>query len=102
MIMVDEPSAGAYYGSIVASPYGREFFSELFSYYNIPKDDPSAARKEVVMPNVVGLETSYALAKLRELNLYAEVDGEGDIITSQLPPVGTVCYEGETILISTA
>ena len=102
MIMVDEPSAGAYYGSIVASPYGREFFSELFSYYNIPKDDPSATRKEVIMPNVVGLETSYALAKLRELNLYAEVDGEGDIITSQLPPVGTVCYEGETILISTA
>ena len=102
MIMVDEPSAGAYYGSIVASPYGREFYENIFSYYNIPKDDPSAMRKEVIMPNVVGMGISNALAELKLLNLYAEVEGEGTIVTSQLPPAGTVCYEGETILISTA
>lgn len=102
MIMVDEPSAGAYYGSIVASPYGREFYENIFSYYNIPKDDPSAMRKEVIMPNVVGMGISNALAELKLLNLYIEVEGEGTIVTSQLPPAGTVCYEGETILISTA
>ena len=102
MIMVDEPSAGAYYGSIVASPYGREFYEKIFSYYNIPKDDPSAMRKEVIMPNVVGMGISNALAELKLLNLYIEVEGDGTIVTSQLPPAGTVCYEGETILISTA
>lgn len=102
MIMVDEPSAGAYYGSIVASPYGREFYEKIFSYYNIPKDDPSAMRKEVIMPNVVGMGISNALAELKLLNLYIEVEGEGTTVTSQLPPAGTVCYEGETILISTA
>lgn len=102
MIIVDEPSAGAYYGSIVASPYGREFYEKIFTYYNIPKDDPSAKRVEVVMPNVVGMGLSNALAELKLLGLYAEVDGDGTIVTSQLPPAGTVCYEGETILISTA
>ena len=102
MIMVDEPSAGAYYGSIVASPYGREFYEKLFAYYNIAKDDPSASRKEIIMPNVVGKGIAVALAELKVLGLYAEVEGEGTIVTSQLPPAGTVCYEGETILISTA
>ena len=102
MIIVDEPSAGAYYGSIVASPYGREFYEKIFTYYNIPKDDPSAKRVEVIMPNVVGMGIANALAELKVLGLYAEVDGNGTIVTSQLPPAGTVCYEGETILISTA
>lgn len=101
MIIVDEPSAGAYYGSIVASPYGREFYEKIFTYYNIPKDDPSAKRVEVIMPNVVGMGIANALAELKVLGLYAEVDGDGTIVTSQLPPAGTVCYEGETILIST-
>ena len=102
MTIVDEPSAGAYYGSIVASPYGREFYEKIFTYHNIPKDDPSAKRVEVIMPNVVGMGIANALAELKVLGLYAEVNGDGTIVTSQLPPAGTVCYEGETILISTA
>ena len=102
MIIVNEPSAGAYYGSIVASPYGKEFFNNLFSYYSIPKDDPTYTLKEVVMPNLVGMSLANALATIKTLNLFCEVDGEGGFVTEQLPPAGTICYEGETILISTA
>ena len=102
MIIVNEPSAGAYYGSIVASPYGKEFFNNLFSYYSIPKDDPTYTLKEVVMPNLVGKSLANALATIKTLNLFCEVDGEGGFVTEQLPPAGTICYEGETILISTA
>ncbi len=102
MIMVDEPSAGAYYGSIVASPYGKEFFSQLFEYKDIPKDDETSVCKEVVMPNIKGMSLANALALLKTLNLFCEIDGEGGVITEQLPPAGTICYEGETILISTA
>ena len=102
MIMVDEPSAGAYYGSIVASPYGKEFFSQLFDYKDIPKDDAESVRKEVIMPNVTGMSLANALATLKTLNLFCEVDGEGTFVTNQLPPAGTICYEGETILISTS
>ena len=102
MIMVDEPSAGAYYGSLVASPYGKEFYSSLFEYLDIPKDDESAKRMEVIMPNLIGESLANAVAILKTLNLYYEIDGEGGIVTGQLPPAGTICYEGETILISTA
>ena len=102
MIIVNEPNAGAYYGSIVASPYGKEFFNNLFSYYSIQKDDPTFALKEVVMPNLIGMSLANALATLKTLNLFCEIDGEGGFVTEQLPPAGTICYEGETILISTA
>ena len=102
MIMVDEPSAGAYYGSLVAAPYGKEFFSSLFDYLDQPKDDESAKRVEVIMPNLIGQSLANAVSTLKKLNLYYEIDGEGGVVTGQLPPAGTICYEGETILISTA
>lgn len=102
MIIVDEPSAGAYYGSIVAAPYGKEFFSQLFEYLDRAKDDETATRIAVVMPNLVGMSLAKATALLATLKLYYEIDGDGGIVTGQLPPAGTICYEGETILISTA
>ena len=54
MILVDEASAGAYYGSIVAAPYGREFFAKFFEMFDIPKDDKSVVLQEVVMPQITG------------------------------------------------
>ena len=73
MIMVDEPSAGAYYGSLVASPYGKEFYSSLFEYLDIPKDDESAKRMEVIMPNLIGESLANAVAILKTLNLYYDI-----------------------------
>ena len=45
LICVDEPSAGSYYGSIVASPYAKTIFSKLFEYKNIKPDDPELAQE---------------------------------------------------------
>ena len=49
MILVDEASAGAYYGAIVAAPYGKMFFSKLFELFNIPKDDPNIKEDVVTL-----------------------------------------------------
>lgn len=99
MILVDEPSAGAYYGSLVAAPYGKEFFSELFKFYNMPKDDDSVVIEKVVMPQVVGLSLANAMAELKKNNLECEIDGEGGKIIKQLPPAGTILDKGTTVLL---
>ena len=101
MILVDEPSAGAYYGSLVAAPYGKSFFSQLFEFYNIPKDDPSVVLEEVIMPQVVGLSLTNAVAELKKVGLEYEIDGDGSIITKQLPPAGTKIYKGSVVLLVT-
>lgn len=101
MIMVDEPSAGVYYGSLVAAPYGQKFFSELFKFYNIPKDDPSAVTEQVIMPEICGYSLANAVAQLKKCGLEYELDGDGGVILEQLPPAGTILNKGDTVLIKT-
>lgn len=100
-ISVDEPSAGAYYGSIVAAPYGKEVYSGLFEYLNIPKEDTSIQTEYVDMPNLVGLPLIDAISALKEIGLYFEIDGEGELIREQLPPVGASIEKGATIVLLT-
>lgn len=100
-IMVDQPSAGAYYGSIVAAPYGKEIFTNLFDYLGEKKQDESAQTEFVEMPNVVGLSLTEAVLLLKPLQLDYEIEGEGEIITKQLPPEGSKIAKGTTILLIT-
>jgi stage V sporulation protein D (sporulation-specific penicillin-binding protein) len=101
MILVDEASAGAYYGAIVAAPYGKMFFSKLFDLFNIPKDDPSIKLEEVVMPELLGKSVAEAISTLKKLGVFCEIDGSGGIVKEQLPPAGTIIYKGEVVLIVT-
>ena len=101
MVMVDEPSAGAYYGSVVAAPYGKEIFSGLFNYLNIKKQNENAVIEEVKMPQLVGKTLSEAAVILDKIGINFETDGEGGIILKQLPPSGTTLAKGDTIVLIT-
>lgn len=100
-VMVDEPGAGAYYGSIVAAPYGKIIFTKLFDYLNEEKQDPSVVTEYVTMPNLVGLSLTDAAVELKKIGLYYELDGEGEYVTAQLPPPNTSIQVGTTIVLIT-
>ena len=99
--MVDEPGAGAYYGSIVAAPYGKMIFEKLFKYLNIPKDDENVKLEYVVMPNLIGLTLTDAIRQLNSLKLDCEIDGHGGIILEQLPPEGVKIPINTAVLLKT-
>ena len=101
LIMVDEPSAGVYYGSLVAAPYGKLVFQQLFEYLGEEKQDPSVVVEEVVMPDLEGKSLGDALTMLKAIGLECEIDGEGGVILRQLPPAGTSIKKGSTILLET-
>ena len=101
LIMVDEPSAGVYYGSLVAAPYGKLVFQHLFEYLGEEKQDPSVVVEEVVMPDLEGKSLGDALIELKAIGLECEIDGEGGVILRQLPPAGTRIKKGSTILLET-
>ena len=100
-IMVDEPSAGAYYGSIVAAPYGKVVFENLFEYLGEEKQDPDAKVEYISMPNLVGLSLAQAVKVLKENQLFYEIDGEGEFVLDQLPPPQTEIAKGSTIVLIT-
>ncbi len=100
-IMVDEPSAGAYYGSIVAAPYGKIIFSKLFEYLGEKKQDENVVVEYVVMPDLVGLSLTEAAVELKKLGLEYELDGTGEYIIRQLPPEGTELPKETTIVLVT-
>ena len=99
--MVDEPSNGAYYGSIVAAPYGKIAFSQLFEYLGEEKQDENAKTEYVEMPQLVGQSLAEGAVILKKLGLYYDLDGAGEIITAQLPPPNTSIAVGSTIVLIT-
>lgn len=99
MLLVDEPGAGAYYGGIVAAPYGKIFYSKLFEYIGAKKDDPGVKIEYVTMPNVEGLSVVDAVKILLDLGLEYEIGGFGTIVQKQLPPAGTTLQKGDSVVL---
>ena len=101
LICVDEPSSGAYYGSVVAKPYGQMLFEKIIEYKN---DKPSVNKVNiptVVLDDFVGLSLYDAMLKLEKLNISYEIDGEGKIVKAQYPVAKTVINKNSTIILNT-
>jgi len=101
LLCVDEPSNGAYYGSVVAKPYAKEIFEKIIAYKNISPDDPNVTPDTFVVPNYVGLSLTQALAKLDLTGLDYEVDGEGEQVIWQFPSAENEISRNSTIVIKT-
>ncbi len=99
-IMVNEPQ-GAYYGSVVAAPYGKIVFERLFEYLCIPRDNDNVVLNDVIVPNFIGLSLSDAIILAKQNKLSYEVDGDGGIVTGQIAPEGSVLKEGDSVILIT-
>lgn len=105
LLCVDEPSAGAYYGSVVAAPYGKQIFESLFEYLDEKpqnlEDDLKKLERNIQMPDIIGLSLNQAISKMLELGLTYEIDGEGSVITGQIAPAGTMLFKGANVILIT-
>ena len=103
LICVNEPSAGAYYGGVVAKPVGERIFNSVFQTKSIqPTDETQLDNKPTIeMPYVVGLSVADASAKLKNLGLNSLIDDNGQFVIQQLPPAGTMLYLGEIVYLLT-
>ena len=101
LLCVDEPSSGAYYGSVVAKPYAKEIFEGIISYKNLPPDDKSKQQEMMTIQNYVGLSITEALALIDSQKLNYEVAGEGSYVTGQFPLANERVSKSSTILIKT-
>lgn len=103
IICVNEPSAGAYYGGVVAKPVGQRIFSQIFSVKAIKPDDETQVdlKPNIVMPDLVGKTVAEACAELKKLGLGVMFDGDGEYVLEQLPPPNTLLFLGEIVFLIT-
>lgn len=89
LMMVDEPSAGAYYGSVVAAPQAAKIFSQTFSYLGWEPEGVKIPEK-IIMPELIGLSIQEADKALKEAGLtYQYLERTGKKITYQIPAAGS-------------
>ena len=101
VVCVNEPSAGAYYGGVVAKPIGEKVFSSLFETKAIRPTDSNQLSNQpnIEMPNLVGMKLSEAMAELKKLGLNAMFDADGEYVLSQVPKANTKLYLAEIVYL---
>ncbi len=103
IICVNEPSAGAYYGGVVAKPVGQRIFSKIFEMKSLNPTDSSQLdiKPTIEMPNLLNKTIADACSELKKIGLNVMCDGEGDRIVSQQPNAGTKLFLGEEVYLMT-
>jgi len=102
LVCIDEPSAGIYYGSQVAKPYGGMIFQQIFDTFAMPKDIENMDTRELVeVPNVIGQSVVQAGGILKGAGLDYVIIGEGGKVKTQAIPDKTLVTRGTIIQLYT-
>lgn len=120
LVVIDDPSAGEFYGGQIAAPVARDIFSQLLRFLHIsPSSDtfvdmdmgrdktaaPEAKQTQVPndgkvrMPDLTGMSIRDVSRKLAELGLGIDVQGNG-LARSQSIPAGTEIKAGESVTVT--
>ena len=91
LIMVDQPTKGTLYGSVVAAPYVGNVMATILPYLGVEAvyTDAELAKKAVETPAVVWWPLDAARDYANSLGIELEVIGDGDTIFAQSPAAGT-------------
>lgn len=105
LFIVDEPQGYMYYGSLVACPIVGDIFESAFAYLGV---EPKYTGKEAEiigesfeLPSFEGMSVNSAKNALAKLGLYCEIDGDGDVVTSQYPLAGATVDKRNVVLLLT-
>ncbi|WP_297964914.1 penicillin-binding protein [uncultured Anaerovibrio sp.] len=114
LVIIDDPTAGSFYGGQIAAPVAGEIFSQLLRYKHIePSIDPfenmdknkknnkrvseaTAPPGKLIMPDLSGMSIREASQKLGELGLGMNIYGTG-LSTGQSIPANTVVEPGSSV-----
>lgn len=107
LVMVDQPSTGEYYGSIIAVPVVRQVFEEALPYLGYYKEYTAEELEnlEIAVPSLEGQNVAKAKATLEDLRLSYEVIGENTddsaIVVKQIPSRGVQLLPGGKVILYT-
>jgi stage V sporulation protein D (sporulation-specific penicillin-binding protein) len=83
LIMVDEPSQGVLYGSVIAAPYMGAIMETVLPYIGVEKD--ISKDNSVKVPWLTDMTVSEAVAQAEAYDYQVIIKGDGNYVTSQVP-----------------
>ncbi len=116
LVVIDDPSAGSFYGGQIAAPVARDIFSQLLRFMHIsPSSDifadmdkenaNGAANQQKAkaptsgMPDLTGMSIKEVSQKLAELGLGMDIQGNGLARSQSLPP-GSKIESGQSVTVT--
>ncbi len=103
LVMIDEPTAGRYYGSAVAAPVVSNSLTEILPYlgYYAEYSEEDLENLDVNVPDLINSDVSSAVSTLEALGLSAETVGSGEKVVRQVPATGNSMPKGCTVVLYT-
>lgn len=103
LVMLDEPTGGAYYGGTIAAPVAGKILSDTLRYLNIePRlSAEELEQQEVTLPEVVNMTVAEAINAIVEAGFTYTVIGTGEKVVSQIPKSSVHLKKGATIALYT-
>lgn len=103
IIMVDEPTSGQIYGSVVAGPAVSSVMADILPYlgYEPKYTEEELEKLDSVVPYVVDQDILFAKGALNAVGLKARIIGDGKNVVKQVPNVGGNIATGGTVILYT-
>lgn len=102
IIIVDEPTGDSVYGSRVAAPYVSAFLANVLPYMGIEPTytEEEMATMQATVARYINTSVADAKAQIEALGIKAEIVGNGETVTGQMPSRGSVISKenGKVIL----
>ena len=99
LFMVDEPTEGVLYASVIAAPYVGSLLEEVLPYCGVTAEYEEGERKPVEAPWLVGANVSTAVELAEMLGFKVEVVGDGEKVKEQSPKMGALLDETNSKII---
>lgn len=101
-ISIDNPTAGAYYGGIIATPVAKMVYEDIFNYLKPSYFNADIQNEyDIIIPEVRGLKVVDAKKILKDSGLNFEIEGEDEYISDMTPKAGYMVADGAQIKLYT-
>ena len=102
IMIIDEPTIGSKYGSVVAAPYVSAFMEQILPYIGVEQNfnENDVEHQQIKAPNLTDLTVEEATEQLKASGIQYEIIGNGDKIVYQVPQENSIIYKktGKIIL----
>jgi stage V sporulation protein D (sporulation-specific penicillin-binding protein) len=103
-VFVDSVGKGPNWGGQVAGPVFKRIMAQVMQYWQIPPNDQSlqpALPEETRVPSFTNLTKEQAMEIADSQGFGLRIEGEGDLVTGQVPVAGANVPFGTTIILYT-
>ena len=102
LVIIDEPSGGLIYGGTIAGPVFQKIMADSLNYLGVEPQieiEEEEEKEYIAVPDLRNLYIEDAKKILFQNGLSARVDGEGYVVTEQVPMPGAEVKKNTTVLL---